>query len=337
MVSKRFEQLSTLTAGVAPSKENANEPAKIRSAPGQVMEFALQRDQAVRRAEEAESRVEELKSQLRNAKAEGGSMELDLDSLHEVEGRRRKLTTEEYEDLKNNLEHNPLASPITVRVRLEGGYEIVSGNNRVHIYRDLGRPKIKAWLAEATDEEAEDLAFFANALAAKLPDYDKYRGYERIMKKHPSMDQQTLARRVGISDSQLARLLAFRSLPDGAHILLQEHPHLIGATTAEALATLTKKGRGEYVIEALQKLTAQEIKQEIDAVRYANETGKEKNRTTSAAGSERSFKLGKTNYATLRRVKKIVRVDCASEEEAEAINQAIQELIEKRIEILKQR
>ncbi|MDB5772825.1 MAG: hypothetical protein JWM42_3199 [Burkholderia sp.] len=335
MAGKRFEQLSALTAGVVPSKESPSEPSKIRSAPGQVMEFALQRDQAVKRAEEAESRARELEDQLRNAKTAGGASELNLDELHEVEGRRRVLMPEEYDDLRNNLAHNPLATPITVRVRQEGGYEIVSGHNRVQIYRELGREKIKAWLAEASDDEAEDLAFFANALAAKLPDYDKYRGYKRIMAKHPTLQQNELAQRVGISASQLDRLLAFDALPPAAHDILIRQPQLVGANAAEKLAALTMKEKGAHVSEALTKLASGEIKQEAEAVRYATTAGAQAK--PAIAPAMRTFKLGKANYATLRQVNKTVRIDCASEDEAKAINQAIHELIEQRLEQLKTR
>jgi ParB family chromosome partitioning protein len=333
MAGKRFEQLSALTAGVVPSKESGGEQAKPRSAPGQVMEFALQRDEAVRRAEEAEARTRELEEQLRGAKQSGGALALDLTQLHEVEGRRRTLTPEEYDDLKNNLAHNALASPITVRVRPEGGYEIVSGHNRVQIYRELGRTAIDAWLAEASDDEADDLAFFANAMAAKLPDYEKYRGYKRFMARHPALQQNELAQRVGISSSQLDRLLAFDTLPAQAHAILVRQPHLVGANAAEKLAALTKKERGAHVADALGKLAAGELKLEAEAIRYATTAGVEAK--PAPAPATRTFKLGKANYATLRQVKNTVRIDCASEDEAKAINQAVHELIEQRLDRLK--
>jgi len=330
---RKFSELMQLTASVAPTKEGNTVFSKPKTAPGQMMEFANQRDEAIERAEKAEAFAKQLEEQLRQAKRLGGALELDLNELYEVPGRRRLLTPEEYDDLKNNLAHNPLASPITVRVRNEGGYEIVSGHNRVQIYRELDRKNIKAWLAEASDDEAEDLAFFANALAAKLPDYDKYRGYKRIMEKHPSLQQNNLAERVGISTSQLDRLLAFSTLPPPAHEILSERPHIIGANTAEKLAALVKKGREAQVIEALSKLANGELKQEAEAIRFANAAGIETKAAVQA--STKTFKLGKSNYATLRLAKNVLRIDCMSEEEAQTINDAIQVLIEKRIADLK--
>lgn len=332
MVSKKFAELTALTAGVTPTKDIGAEPGKIRSAPGQVMEFALQRDQAIKRAEEAETRMKALEEQLLTAKEQGGALEVALDTLVEVPGRRRKLTSEEYQDLKNNLEHNPLASPITVRVTGDGKYEVVSGHNRVQAYRDLGRTTIKAWLADATDD-AEDLAFFANALAAKLPDYDKFRGYERLIAKHPQLDRQTLASRVGISDSQLGRLLSFKDLPQEAHTMLAEMPHLLGATAAEALSLLSKKGRSELVVQGIRKLATGELKLEAEAVKFATDGGKDKVVSTKAEPT--NFKLGKTKYASLRTISKTIRIDCMSDEEAAVLSDAIRDVIEQRLKALK--
>lgn len=295
--------------------------------PGQLGAFRIE-------AQRWQERIAELEEQLRHAKNQGGALEVNLDDLHEVAGRRRVLSADEYNDLRNNLAHNPLASPITVRVRNEGGYEIVSGHNRVQIYRDLGRTTIKAWLAETSDDEADDLAFFANALAAKLPDYDKYRGYKRIMEKHPHLDEKDLCERVGTSLRQLKRLLSFANLPEQAHQLLNERPSLLGATAAEALAELSTKGKADQVAAALQKLFNGEISDERDALRYAETAGVQK--PVRPTPTEQTFKLGKAKFATLRQLKTMVRVDCASEEEATALNQAIARLIDERIGLLKE-
>jgi ParB family chromosome partitioning protein len=329
---RKFTELMQLTAAVTPTKEAGAAPGKPKTAPGQMINLVTQRDEAFERVEKAEAAIRELEEQLRQARRQGGALELALDELHEVEGRRRILAPEEYEDLKNNLAHNPLASPITVRVRAEGGYEIVSGHNRVRIYRELQRDKIKAWLADASDEEAEDLAFFANALAARLPDYDKYRGYKRIMSKHGNLGHKDLCARVGISERQLNRLLAFDGLPAQAHEILCSRPALIGATTAEKLSELAGQKRAPEVVEALSKLFRGEFAEEREVLKHAANAG-----ITVAAESaeEQTFKLGKSKYATLRRVRKTVRIDCATEEEAAAINIAIRELIEQRIKALK--
>lgn len=294
--------------------------------PGQLGAFRIE-------AQRWQDRINELEEQLRHAKQQGSALEVDIADLHEIPGRRRTLSADEYDDLKNNLTHNPLASPITVRVREEGGYEIVSGHNRVQIYRDLGRKAIKAWLAETSDEEAEDLAFFANALAAKLPDYDKYRGYKRIMNKHPHLSVEDLSQRLGTSPRQLRRLMAFEHLPEDVHQLLDARPALLGGNAAETLSSLVEKGRRQEVSQAVEKLSKGELVDEREAIRYAETTGMQK--PARPAPTEQTFKVGVKKYATLRQVKTMVRVDCASEEEAAEINQAIAALLEARVARLK--
>lgn len=299
---------------------------------------ATAREEAERLRLEFESKtadqVAALEEELRKAKEAGGSLEIPLDRLVEVEGRRRKLTDQEYADLRDNLAHNELASPITVRPREDGMYEIVSGHNRAAIFRELGRSTIQAWPRDVSDDQAEDMAFFANAMAAKLPDYAKYLGYKRFMEKHPDIEQQKLASRAGISDAQLTRLLKFDSLPTDAHAILESNPWLIGATMAHSLAMLVQKGHAAHVVDGLRKLAAGELKTEAQALAHATKASKPATPTPTASAPV-THKLGKGIYAKQRLLKKTLRVDFASEEEAAAVNAALKEVIERRIAALK--
>ena len=74
-----------------------------------------------------------------------------ISDLYEVEGRKRSLTPEDFEQLKNNLTSNPLVNAIVVRARKQGGYEIISGHNRVQAYKELGRLEIEADIREFED------------------------------------------------------------------------------------------------------------------------------------------------------------------------------------------
>src|SRR6478609_7953555 len=112
----------------APQKTNDSEP---RTSPGRLMD-------AQNRINSAHARIKELETQL----AEKAALEVSLDSLVEVNGRRRKLTQEQFQELKNNLAQHALATPILVRALPDGRFEIVAGHNRVAAYRELGRSTI---------------------------------------------------------------------------------------------------------------------------------------------------------------------------------------------------
>ncbi|NEX60129.1 ParB/RepB/Spo0J family partition protein [Noviherbaspirillum galbum] len=400
MASKNFERLAALTAGITPAKDPISQPNRMKTAPGAMMEVALQRDAAEAKLAEAEARVSELEQALKNAEASpvrkdispeaiaelrasndalkseaeaaqialrqaredaerlqqeyeakaatqvaelerelrrakesGGALEIALDRLIEIPGRRRKLTEQEYADLKDNLTHNELASPITVRPREDGKYEIVSGHNRVAIFRELGRESIQAWPREVSDDQAEDMAFFANAMAAKLPDYAKYLGYKRFIAKHPQISQNELAAKAGISKAALSRLMQFDLFPKEIHALLVETPWLIGASLAGSLVKLVEAGHGSHVLQAMHRLASGELKTETQALAAATKASKPA--ATVEVARPLVYKLGKAAYAEQRLVKKSLRIEFASEEEAQAISESLKKLIESRIAALK--
>jgi ParB family transcriptional regulator, chromosome partitioning protein len=152
-----YDKLGAKTAGI--KARSIDKPAEKtpRTAPGMFLN-------ATQRIDIAEARVEELEAKLKEAEAGASPREISLDQLHEVPERRRKLTAQQYAELKENLRNNPLVTPITVRKRETGGFEIVSGNNRVAVFRELGRTKIPAALLDSDDDQAEINAFYANLL-----------------------------------------------------------------------------------------------------------------------------------------------------------------------------
>lgn len=278
-------------------------------------------------------KVRELELALQQAKAAGGALEIDLDELHEVPGRRRILTAQQYNELKENLRNYPLASPITVEIRPEGGYFIVSGNNRVRIYRELGRKKIKAWLDEISGQIAEDLSFFANLLNTPLPDYEKFVGFKKFQERYPEMSQQDIANKVGCSKSLIGALFAFNDLPTEAISIIQDNPSIIGSTAAAQLASIAKKGRVTEVTNAIKQIADGKIDQS-QAIKLVSNNGISK---SPPAFTTTPFKIGASKYCTLRRAKNSFRIEFADETEAKAIETELHALIKNRIKGIKER
>lgn len=159
-----------------------------RTAPGQLMHL-----QAT--AEQQHDEIERLKRALAERTAEE---EVDLDLIDEVEGRRRKLSPEEYAELKANLERNPLITPVVLRRRPNGRRELVAGHNRTAIYRELGRPRIRAVTQDIADEDVSKFAFFSNLLAPSLSDFEKYWNFLQLQTE-TGLDHAALAEIAGIS------------------------------------------------------------------------------------------------------------------------------------------
>jgi ParB family transcriptional regulator, chromosome partitioning protein len=319
-----YDKLGAKTAGI--KARNVEKPAEkpARTAPGMFLN-------ATQRLDAAEAKVEELEAKLKEAEA-AGVRELPLDALHEVEGRRRKLSVQQYSELKENLRNNPLVTPITVRKRAAGGFEIVSGNNRVSVFRELGRTGIPAAVLDSDDDQAEINAFYANLLQPDLPDFEKYSGFKRILAKHPELTHAQVAEGAGVSRSFVSQLMAFDDLPADAISILDDKPGALGANAAQDMAALVKKGRAEQVTLAISRLAAGEIDQ-ARAVREASADAAVKG--ASAKPEPVRIKAGRATYCAIQRADKVLRIQFQSAEEAEAVQDAIREVLERRASELK--
>jgi ParB family transcriptional regulator, chromosome partitioning protein len=297
--------------------------------PGQTMQIAALRQQlneakaelAKRGDGKAEARIRELEEQLASASC----LEIPLDRIHEVPGRRRFMPADKYTELRENLRQNRLITPITVQVRSDGDYEIVSGHHRTDAYRELGRQTIRGVIGEGTSVEAEDGAFFANLMQSDLTDYEKYIGLKRLHSRHAKLSQAELGSRVGISASQVNALLAFDRLPAEALEVVEENKAIMGARAASELATVTEAGKSERVIEAVRKLAAKELDQ-AQAVKFARSVPAGKK--AKPAGASYKVKTGKSTWCDVRMTKNIMRIEFTSEQVAEGVQEAIKSYLE---------
>ncbi|WP_192805185.1 ParB/RepB/Spo0J family partition protein [Noviherbaspirillum aerium] len=336
-----YDKLGAKTAGVkARTVDKAGERAP-RTAPAMFLN-------AAQRMDAAEARVEELESQLREAESRAVNLEIPLDELYEVEGRRRKLSEEEFSELRENLRNNDLVTPITVRSRNDRGYEIVSGHNRVAAFRELGRQKIPAVVRDSDAVQANINAFYANLLQPSLPDYEKYLGFRMIRKMKPELHQDQLAEMAGVSKAQISKLMSFEELPEEAHQILNSRPDLLGANAALALASHAKKGKDEQVIDALNRIASGELDQG-QAIRLLNG---EVSLLTPGIFSEQQtqlpsakpkppkaeivqIKVGKATFCNYRKTDTTIRLDFKSAEQAQAVADEIRQVLERHAESLK--
>lgn len=318
-----FKNMTEKTAGIAPTGKE-----RPTGAPKTVTAMTVHSAKLEERAEAAEAEVVRLQEQLAAAKAQGGALEVPLDMLVEVEGRRRKLTPEAYEELKENLRQHELITPVTVRVLNDGKYEIVSGHNRVAVYRELGRETIKAWPADADVSKTDELAFYANLLHPDLSAYEKYLGLRKIRESNPELQTAAaLASRVGMSEHQVGRLLRFDALPDDAKALIAANPASLGADAISQLAALTEQGRSEQVISAVRAV----IEQGVDQAKAVALAKAEEKRPAPKAAKPWSVKRSdNTKYCSVRAADKVLRIEFDSAEEAAEIQEVLREIFAKR-------
>jgi ParB family transcriptional regulator, chromosome partitioning protein len=254
----------TANVGSKPSEAGSVRPASTepRTSPGRLMD-------AQHRINTAQARIKELESQLE----ERAALEVPLDALVEVNGRRRKLTPEQFQELKSNLAQHALATPILVRALAEGRFEIVAGHNRVAAYRELGRATIRANVASIDEGEIEFAAFFSNLLSPSLTDFEKYWNFKRLQELS-GLSRSEISESAGLSKSHVTRIFSFDALPEAAKVALAERPERLGSNAAQKLAALTEAGKAEKVIEAVRRLIDDENFTQDKAVALATEKPK---------------------------------------------------------------
>ncbi|WP_063501245.1 ParB/RepB/Spo0J family partition protein [Paraburkholderia phytofirmans] len=284
-----------------------------RTAPGQLMHL-----QAT--AEQQHDEIERLKRALAERTAEE---EVDLDLIDEVEGRRRKLSPEEYAELKANLERNPLITPVVLRRRPDGRRELVAGHNRTAIYRELGRPRIRAVTQDIADEDVSKFAFFSNLLAPSLSDFEKYWNFLQLQTE-TGLDHAALAEIAGISRVHVTRIMRYDALPEKAKEILFRRPERLGSTAAQALSQIAESGRTEAVIAAIEKLVNDETMTQEQAVSMARAQ-----RPKTAAPEKLFVKSGKRHICEISVRKGVVGVQFKGEDAESASDwaQRIREFI----------
>jgi ParB family chromosome partitioning protein len=190
------------------------------------------------RESEAIQENEVLRKEVANLKA----AEVDLSDLVEVEGRRRVLSQQEYAELKANIQHNKLTTPVTVRPLGGGKYEIVSGHNRVSIFKEMGLKSIPAFIRDYSSVDAERGAFYANLLHKSLPDYEKYLGFKKIMTL-TGKTQSEIAEEAGVSKTTISFLMAFEDLAQDLRSQIADKPAGVSARFAAELSKLANPGK----------------------------------------------------------------------------------------------
>lgn len=270
-MSKLLDKTANLQPGT--TGERASRADSPRTAPGRMFEYTSRINAAEDRAIAAETDLKDALAQIDQLKAAGnttvGAHLVNIETLVEVPGRRRKLSPTEYTELRANLEKSELIHPIVYRPRGDGKNEIVAGHNRVAIYRDdLKRTQILGIPFNGDAAQAELGATFSNLLSPSLPDFEKYRQFIRLQEEF-GFTRADIIKASGLSTTHVRRILMFDALPAAAREAIAERPDRVGGHAAEDFAALAKDGNEEGVIDAIQQLVNDETMTQKKALEIA--------------------------------------------------------------------
>lgn len=202
-------------------------------------------DRLERRATDAEGRL-------------GKPIELATNDLVVIDTRRRTLSPEEYEILRNNIAANGVLEAIKVRPGQDGHFEVTSGSNRVTICRELGFQTVPCVIVLDSDDAVERRAFYSNLLHAPLPDYEKYLGFAGEIAR-TGQTQAELAANSGVPQPTISQMLVFGRLPNALRECVASRRHHVSRFTAAALLKAADRGVPESELIALVRESKAEI------------------------------------------------------------------------------
>lgn len=316
--SKSDEALANITR----TPETNRKAPRPTTAPGATALMQPTIDALNQRTRDAEAKAIELTKQL-----ERQPIEVLIDLLVEIPSRKRRLSPEEFNELKENLANNPLMHPVVVKKLEDSRYEIISGHNRVAAYRALSRKMIEVVVKDIEDASTDRLSFYTNLLQPSLPDFEKYLGF-KAEKERSGHTQKRIAQEAGIPEAVVSMLLAFGELPEAALEMIKDRPEAIGMKCVMDLVKLVRGGNGDRVVEAISLLVEGKLTQK-EAVSYAGRPAVARTRVRT---SPIKIRAGRLDFCQYVGHGTSLRIEFKNEEHRtqseDAIGKLLQELAE---------
>lgn len=199
----------------------------------------------------------------------GGLLQLAVDEIEENPFQpRRDFSEAEIASLAESLKEHDMLQPVLVR-RVNGRYQLISGERRLRASKLAGWKSIPARLREADDRLVAELAIVENLQRQDLNPIEKALSFKRYLDEH-RCSQEDLARRLKIDRSTIANLMRLLELPQTVLDCLRNG--IITAGHARALLPLgddreqiemcERVGREELSVRDVERMVGQKLLEE---------------------------------------------------------------------------
>jgi ParB family transcriptional regulator, chromosome partitioning protein len=254
-----IKDLAAKTAGVAARAVEKAPDREPKTAPVRMYDMT-------QRLHAAESEVEVLRAKLEEERARHGAGEgtsgfgdaelLDVALLDDAPYQsRKKINPQDVDDIGQSLLTAGQRSPITVRRKPNGRYEIIKGHTRKYgaISRDI--PQLLGLIVERTDREAK-LDLWLDNTGRGNTDYECGLMFREALSEGYASTQRGVGDLFGCSQSKVSKCLAMLDLPAAALVMLEKDPALFGAATAAVIQDLWKKhpDHTDVIVLGLQRV-----------------------------------------------------------------------------------
>ena len=165
------------------------------------------------------------------------------------------------DELRASIKEKGIIQPITVR-RMEGGYQLISGERRVRAAREAGLRTIPAYILDVrTDEDMLELALIENLQREQLNPIEIAISYRRLMEEC-GLTQEDVAQRTGKERSTVTNVLRLLKLPEEIQAAVRKGE--ISGGHARALLAFDEKPRQ---LSAFRKIVARGLSvREVEAM-----------------------------------------------------------------------
>ncbi|CAH0121872.1 MULTISPECIES: nucleoid occlusion protein [unclassified Paenibacillus] len=184
---------------------------------------------------------------------------------------RTVFDDEKIDELCQTIKTHGIIQPIVVRVR-NGKHEIIAGERRWRAVKKLGLTTIPAIIREINDSQAASIALIENLQREGLTSIEEAIAYQKLIDLH-QLTQESLAQRLGKSQSTIANKIRLLQLPEQVKVALMERK--ITERHARALLSLDSE---ELQLKILNDIIAKDlnVKQTEARVAFYKESVKTK-------------------------------------------------------------
>ncbi|WP_028543638.1 nucleoid occlusion protein [Paenibacillus taiwanensis] len=175
------------------------------------------------------------------------------------------------EELAQTIKTHGVIQPIVVRQR-NGKYEIIAGERRYRAVMKLGMDTIPGIIREINDSQAASIALIENLQREGLTSIEEAIAYQKLIDLH-DLTQESLAQRLGKSQSTIANKIRLLQLPDEVKQALMERK--VTERHARALLGLETQA---LQLKLLEEIISKElnVKQTEARVAFYKEVSKSK-------------------------------------------------------------
>lgn len=159
-----------------------------------------------------------------------GFIEVRLDLLDDSPSQNRlQYDPEKIDELAVSLENSKQITPIRIRAKADGRYEIISGHRRVRAARIKGWTSLVAQVVTVTDVVAALELMIANE-QEEIGDYERAVGYKTLLDF--GLTQASIADKIGIHRSLISRRIKMLSLPASVLAAMNAFPRALNFAIA---------------------------------------------------------------------------------------------------------